>query len=279
MIFLRTFEGMLPMQLGISKELEVFLLSCITGACLGLFYQVLRIARIAAPHLKIMVFVEDMLFGLLCGGGWFMIFTGYDISMRWFIAFGMGLSGVLIHFLIGAPLIRLFARLDRKIKEKLLLPPLGFIAKKAGGIGRRFVQKYKKSPICKKIIKNRLKHCRRMVYNKKASDTIKKGEGAVASKSESGKRSILITILGVIAILCLIGYAIWTILSQRSEIEQLKQDTQELSDKITVAKQQNDEFTRLLSEDDEDTYMEQIAIGKLGYAYPGEKRFYIINGD
>ena len=118
-----------------------------------------------------------------------------------------------------------------------------------------------------------------MVYNKKASDTIKKGEGAVASKSESGKRSILITILGVIAILCLIGYAIWTILSQRSEIAQLKQDTQELSDKITVAKQQNDEFTRLLSEDDEDTYMEQIAIGKLGYAYPGEKRFYIINGD
>lgn len=101
----------------------------------------------------------------------------------------------------------------------------------------------------------------------------------MTAKSEGGRRNILITVMGVIAILCLIGYAVWTILSQQSEIAQLEHDTQELGEKITVAKQQNDEYTRLLSADDEDAYMEQIAIGKLGYAYPDEKRFYIISGD
>ena len=99
------------------------------------------------------------------------------------------------------------------------------------------------------------------------------------NKHNKGKRSILITIMGVFAIVCLTGYALWTIITQQTEIAQLEKETEELSEKITVAKQQNDEYTRLLSEDDEDAYMEQIAIGKLGYAYPDEKRFYIISGD
>ena len=99
-------------------------------------------------------------------------------------------------------------------------------------------------------------------------------------KKRRGKgRSVLITIMGVFAVICLTGYALWTIIAQQSEIAQLEKETEELSEKITVAKQQNDEYTRLLSEDDEDAYMEQIAIGRLGYAYPDEKRFYIISGD
>ena len=43
--------------------------------------------------------------------------------------------------------------------------------------------------------------------------------------------------------------------------------------KITEAKQQNDEYIRLLSADDEAAYMERIAIERLGYAYPNERRF------
>ena len=109
-----------------------------------------------------------------------------------------------------------------------------------------------------------------------------KGAGRMADrkkKHSKGKKSVLITIMGMFAVICLTGYALWTIISQQTEIAQLEKETEELSDKITVAKQQNDEYTRLLSENDEDAYMEQIAIGKLGYAYPDEKRFFIISGD
>ena len=89
----------------------------------------------------------------------------------------------------------------------------------------------------------------------------------------------MISLLSFLAVVSLAIYAVWSIVAQQTEIAQLRRETDELSEKITVAKQQNDEYTRLLSEDDEDAYMEQIAIGKLGYAYPEEKRFYIISGD
>lgn len=102
---------------------------------------------------------------------------------------------------------------------------------------------------------------------------------AKKKKHSMGKKSFFVTFIGVLAIICLTGYALWTIIAQQAEIAQLEKETDELSEKITVAKQQNDEYTRLLSADDEDAYMEQIAIGKLGYAYPDEKRFYIISGD
>ena len=102
---------------------------------------------------------------------------------------------------------------------------------------------------------------------------------AKKKKHSKGKKSFFVTFISVLAIICLTGYALWTIIAQQAEIAQLEKETDELSEKITVAKQQNDEYTRLLSADDEDAYMEQIAIGKLGYAYPDEKRFYIISGD
>ena len=69
------------------------------------------------------------------------------------------------------------------------------------------------------------------------------------------------------------------IISQQIQIADIKKESEELSEKITAAKQQNDEYVRLLSADDEAAYMERIAIEKLGYAYPNERRFYIINAD
>lgn len=169
MIFLRTFDGMLPMQLGVSKELQVFLFSCMIGACLGLLYQLLRAARVIFPHFKWAVFSEDMLFGIFCGFCYFLIFTGLKLSMRGFIAFAMAVSGVLVHLTVGSWFISGLSVIDRKIKDKLLRPLLGFIAKKAMSARGRFVQKYKKYPFCKKIIKNRLKQGRPLVYNKKVS--------------------------------------------------------------------------------------------------------------
>lgn len=95
---------------------------------------------------------------------------------------------------------------------------------------------------------------------------------------EGGKRAGLVKIITTIAVFCLIIYSVFNIISQQAQIAQLKKQSEELSAKITEAEQQNDEYIRLLSADDESEYMERIAIERLGYAYPNERRFYVVEG-
>ena len=78
------------------------------------------------------------------------------------------------------------------------------------------------------------------------------------------------------AVFCLIIYAIFNIISQQAQIAQLKKQSDALSAQITEQEQKNDEYTRLLRSGDEAEYMERIAVEQLGYAYPGERRFYIV---
>lgn len=154
---LRTFDGMLPMQLGVQRECQVFLLSCLVGACLGLLYQLLCIARVILPHFKWAVFLEDMLFGLFCGFCYFLVFASFSLTMRWFIAFGMALSAVLIHILIGRPVLSLVRRADSRVKTAFLKPVVHLFVKIIAKIKRVFVQEYKKYNFFKKSGENRLK--------------------------------------------------------------------------------------------------------------------------
>ena len=104
-----------------------------------------------------------------------------------------------------------------------------------------------------------------------------KAEGGAAAKP---RRSRVVRLLVFLAIICLLGYSVYTIVSQQAQVAQLRKESAEISKKITAAKQQNDEYVRLLKSDDEDEYMKRIAIEKLGYAYPNEKRYYIVtDGD
>ncbi len=107
------------------------------------------------------------------------------------------------------------------------------------------------------------------------ADDKKLSEEIVQEKEHKGG---IIRVITVIAVFCLIIYSILSIISQQAQIAQLKKESEELSAKITDARQQNDEYVRLLSDDDESEYMERIAIEKLGYAYPNERRFYIVEG-
>jgi cell division protein FtsB len=50
-----------------------------------------------------------------------------------------------------------------------------------------------------------------------------------------------------------------------------------LQKKAEELKEKNAEYERLLNASDEKKYMEQLAIGQLGYAYPNEIRFYDIS--
>lgn len=78
------------------------------------------------------------------------------------------------------------------------------------------------------------------------------------------------------AVLCLVIYAIFNIISQQAQIVELRKQSEELSAQITEQEQRNDEYNRLLRAGDEAEYMERIAVEQLGYAYPGERRFYIV---
>lgn len=82
--------------------------------------------------------------------------------------------------------------------------------------------------------------------------------------------------ISLVAVLCLIVYAVFTVISQQAEIAELKKQGDELQMRITEQEQRNDEYNRLLSAGDEAEYMERIAVEQLGYAYPNERRFYIV---
>ena len=110
---------------------------------------------------------------------------------------------------------------------------------------------------------------------------MRKGVAAVADNKEAPEEVVkpkkrLGHIIAFIAVFCLIVYSIFTIISQQAQIVQLKKQSEELGAEITEQEQKNDEFNRLLSSGDEAGYMERVAIEQLGYAYPNERRFYIV---
>lgn len=77
-------------------------------------------------------------------------------------------------------------------------------------------------------------------------------------------------------IVCFCVIAAVDMISQQNEIEQLRQETVMMTSKIEETKQKNDEYTALL-EADEDEFMERVAVEQLGYSYPNERRYYIVN--
>jgi cell division protein FtsL len=97
-------------------------------------------------------------------------------------------------------------------------------------------------------------------------------ENTTASKP---KRGLFRPVLFVI-IVCFCVIAAVDMMSQSNEIEQLRQETVMMTNKIEETKQKNDEYTALL-EADEDEFMERVAVEQLGYSYPNERRYYIVN--
>ena len=78
----------------------------------------------------------------------------------------------------------------------------------------------------------------------------------------------------IIVCFCIIAAA--DIISQQNEIAQLEQETVMMNNKIEETKQLNDEYTALLEADEAD-FMERVAVEQLGYSYPNERRYYIVN--
>ncbi len=92
---------------------------------------------------------------------------------------------------------------------------------------------------------------------------------------DEGKRKKTLSHYVILLILALVMvYAVYLWVSQSAKAEELQKSNEELKAQITLTQQQCDEYSRILSSDDQSEYMERIAIEKYGYGYPGEKRYY-----
>ena len=67
---------------------------------------------------------------------------------------------------------------------------------------------------------------------------------------------LILKLLTIFAVAALVVYSGVIIISQQAQIAQLRKESDAINKKITAAKQLNDEYTRLLSSDDEAEYMD-----------------------
>ena len=104
----------------------------------------------------------------------------------------------------------------------------------------------------------------------------KSSAAGAARRTRKDGRSIVFKPVAWFAVVCLVVYSIIVIISQQVQIVQLRQERAEITATMTEMRRRNDEYTRLLASDNESEYMEKIAIEKLGYAYPDERRFYVV---
>jgi len=96
-------------------------------------------------------------------------------------------------------------------------------------------------------------------------------------KKRKRKKSRFFKPIMVLIVVCFCLYAVAEIISQQAQIEQIEQETEAMTEKVSELKHQRDEYTEMLNADEAE-FMLKVAVEQLGYAYPNERRFYIING-
>lgn len=81
----------------------------------------------------------------------------------------------------------------------------------------------------------------------------------------------LVTKLTVVAavISCFVS-----IIITNSDHAQMRKELNAINKKASEIEAENVELERILDDDDMDAYMEKIAIEKMNYAYPDERRYY-----
>lgn len=87
-------------------------------------------------------------------------------------------------------------------------------------------------------------------------------------------RNILLTL----AIVAFAAYIIVSLISVHSQIKDKQTQLDSLNRQIEEQTQENLDSRRLLSEEDEETYIERYAREKLGFARPEERVYYSITG-
>lgn len=88
------------------------------------------------------------------------------------------------------------------------------------------------------------------------------------------RRSHLADMFKLALFVLVLVYAVGLIIQTQADIAEQRSQIDKLNADIISMRQANDEYQRILKTADEDEYMFTVAVEKLGYAYPRERRFY-----
>ncbi len=94
------------------------------------------------------------------------------------------------------------------------------------------------------------------------------------AKPEKKRRSHFKDAIMLVFFAVALIYSVGAIIQTQADIAEQRTQIEKLKDEINETRQENDEYRRILNADDEEEYMFTVAVEKLGYAYPRERRFY-----
>ena len=181
----------------LGEQISVFLLSLLVGMALGALYDVFRISRVAFYTSPTAVFIEDVLFFLICGVTTFFFgLTVMDGILRAFLLIGELLGAVLYHFTLGRLVMGVAVKIIGMIKAifrflfKWVLRPLWRILYYTIALivkPFRFLAK-----ILNKLLQNlkfRLKVRRKVLYNQVDTLFLRKKKRQRGRRNEKTQRT------------------------------------------------------------------------------------------
>lgn len=105
------------MGISLTQQTTTFLISCFIGVLFGAFYDIFRISRIAFKQPVWLLFIEDLIFFLICSAATFSFMLYKNMGeVRWFILFGEFLGAVFYYFTLGDVIISLAGKIIQVIK-------------------------------------------------------------------------------------------------------------------------------------------------------------------
>jgi len=132
-----------------SEQLRLFIMSCLLGVPLGIFYDLFRVLRIIFPHGKILVAAEDILFFIFYGV-FVMCFTivAARSEFRFYFCAGNILGFAVYHFTVGNIVMKMLQKILSIVKKAFLkvfgpmCKKIVLICLKCRGIFVRTLQKH-----------------------------------------------------------------------------------------------------------------------------------------
>lgn len=103
--------------------MRLFLISCVLGIPIGIFYDIFRIIRIIIPHNNVFTAIEDLLFFVVYSV-FIMCFTigAAKAEFRIYYVLGNFIGFSVYFFTIGNIITDLFVKLTYFMKKKILYP-------------------------------------------------------------------------------------------------------------------------------------------------------------
>lgn len=84
------------------NQILVFLCSCVLGVILGVFYDIFRVIRVMINPKNIVVFVQDVVYFLICGFITFAFVLVFNFGeSRFYILVGETIGWVTYHITLG----------------------------------------------------------------------------------------------------------------------------------------------------------------------------------